>query len=92
MDTAVKRISEGFIDRLYDDNLSLASRNTPGALIEDLDQASHQFNQLNRLGIVETQSGKTESLTVETLCIHGDNPNAVGILKRINQNRKKYEN
>ena len=60
---------EGFADRRYLANGSLMPRNEPGAVITDVDEAIARAIEL-------AKSGK-----VETLCVHGDGPTAVAILR-----------
>ncbi|MEO5917382.1 MAG: 5-oxoprolinase subunit PxpA [Luteolibacter sp.] len=62
---------EGFADRRYLANGSLMPRNEPGAVIKDVDEA------------VARAIGLAGSGNVETLCVHGDGPTAVAILRRL---------
>ncbi len=80
-------IYEGFIDRRYDDEMNLVSRKLPHAVITDPDQAFKQYQLLDKEGMVYTESGLMQELHVQTLCIHGDNPNALSIFKRIHNTR-----
>ena len=80
-------IAEGFIDRRYDDEMNLVSRKLPHAVITEPDQAFEQYRTLDKEGMVHTESGLMQELHVQTLCIHGDNPNALSILKRIHNDR-----
>jgi UPF0271 protein len=60
---------EGFADRRYEPDGSLRSRKFPDALITDPEEAAAQALRLARSG------------GVETICVHGDTPGAVAILK-----------
>jgi len=60
---------EGFADRRYEPDGTLRSRKLPGALITDPAEAAAQAVRLAGGG------------TVETICVHGDTPGAVAILK-----------
>jgi UPF0271 protein len=60
---------EGFADRRYEPEGTLRSRKLPGALITDPQQAAAQALRLAREG------------KVQTICVHGDTPGAVEILK-----------
>jgi UPF0271 protein len=60
---------EGFADRRYEPDGTLRNRKFPDALITDPSQAAAQAVQLARGG------------TAETICVHGDTPGAVAILK-----------
>jgi UPF0271 protein len=60
--------AEAFADRCYEPDGSLRSRKLPGALITDAEAAAIQAVALARAG-------------ADTICVHGDTPGAVGILK-----------
>lgn len=60
---------EGFADRAYLPDGSLAPRSQPGALIEDPDAAAAQAVRL--------------AATVDTVCVHGDTPGAVEIARAV---------
>jgi UPF0271 protein len=64
-----KTLREGFVDRRYDEDGRLKPRSEPGALIEDLVEAGDQAVSL----VPE----------VDTLCIHGDTPNALRIARAV---------
>ncbi|MBW5446976.1 5-oxoprolinase subunit PxpA [Cohnella sp. CFH 77786] len=68
--------AEGFADRAYAPDGCLAPRGAPGALIEDPEQALSQALALVRGGSVPTIGGSRAELTVHTICIHGDTPEA----------------
>jgi len=74
---------EAFADRNYDDDLSLVPRSHPQALLQDAeDIITHTWSMVENQQ-VKTLSGNIRNLKVDTLCIHGDNPNAVNIAKSI---------
>ena len=60
--------AEAFADRCYEPDGSLRNRKLPGALITDEEAAAIQAVALARAG-------------ADTICVHGDTPGAVGILK-----------
>jgi UPF0271 protein len=61
--------AEAFADRCYEPDGSLRNRKLPGALITDAEAAARQAVQLAR------------GAGADTICVHGDTPGAVGILK-----------
>ena len=67
---------EVFAERAYDADGQLAPRNTPGAVIDDLDAALSQVSLLLREGIVIARDGTDVRLRADTLCLHGDRPDA----------------
>ena len=74
---------EAFVDRAYEADGSLAKRGTPGALLESSDAAAAQAVSIARDGRVTPRDGLTMELTAQTLCLHGDNKNAVAIARAV---------
>jgi len=74
---------EGFCDRAYNRDGTLRSRREPGSLIRDPQRAASQAVQMARDGTVTTPEGATISLGVDTLCVHGDTPEAATILRAV---------
>ncbi|GAB1577406.1 LamB/YcsF family protein [Bordetella petrii] len=68
---------EVFADRSYQDDGSLTPRSQPGAMIEDLDAAVAQVLGMVRDGMVRSVNGHAVPVRADTLCIHGDQPNAL---------------
>jgi UPF0271 protein len=67
---------EGFPDRAYQPDGSLRPRRLLGAVLESPEEAAAQALQMALHGVTVTRDGRTETLRVDTLCIHGDNPHA----------------
>lgn len=76
-------IAEGFVDRGYRDDGSLAPRDTPGAVISDPDLASLRAVALARSRRIESVSGRPIEVAAESLCLHGDTPGSVVIARRV---------
>lgn len=74
---------EGFADRAYNRDGTLRSRGEPGALITDPRRAAEQALQMARTQTLTTPEGETIPMPVETLCVHGDSPDAVEILRAV---------
>jgi UPF0271 protein len=77
--------NEAYVDRVYDDNGKMASRERDDAVIHDPEQAARQV-----LGIIEEKalistSGKRIPAEVHTFCIHGDEPTAVGVMRVVRE-------
>lgn len=75
--------SEAFADRSYQDNGSLTPRSQPGALITDEAKAVEQVMRMLNGGTVLSVSGKEVLITAQTVCLHGDGPNAVRLAERL---------
>jgi len=78
----VKAIPEGFVDRAYQPNGSLADRKLPGSVQSDPAKAASQALQLAG-GSVMCLDGSIRQLHVLTLCIHGDTPGAASIAAEV---------
>lgn len=76
---------EGFIDRLYETDGSLASRNKEGAVITEKEAAWRQLRLMVEENKVMSAGGQLIPLVADTFCIHGDQPEAVPLLEFINE-------
>ncbi|MCC3374901.1 5-oxoprolinase subunit PxpA [Cohnella sp. REN36] len=72
----LRAIVEGFADRAYLADGSLAPRAMPGAVLDDPARALRQALDLLEQGRVKTADGQTALVRAETICIHGDTPGA----------------
>lgn len=68
--------AEGFADRAYEPDGSLASRALPGAVIHDVDAVVARAVRMARDGRVQARNGAEIELRVDTICVHGDTPGA----------------
>ena len=78
----IQLIFEVFADRAYQDCGSLVPRNQPGAVLE-IETMLKQVQQLKQYGSVTTITGNPLKLAAESLCVHGDNPQAVSEISQI---------
>jgi len=74
---------EVFADRTYQRDGSLTPRSRPGALIEDPDAAVAQVLRLVREGKVRATDGVDVEVRADTVCLHGDEPQAVAFAQRL---------
>lgn len=76
---------EGFVDRAYEADGSLVPRGTSGALVEDPAAAARCALGIvfNRQGIA--RDGQPFPLAADTLCLHGDTPNALAIAAAVRE-------
>lgn len=70
-------IREGFLDRRYLHSGALVPRNQPNAVIEEADAVRAQLTGLALEQMVVGQDGRRHSIQVDSLCLHGDSPNAL---------------
>lgn len=76
---------EAFADRKYNKDLSLVSRSEPNAIIQEPVSAAEQAYIILTESQVITSKWERVEIKADTICVHGDNPAAVDILKRLNQ-------
>jgi 5-oxoprolinase (ATP-hydrolysing) subunit A len=72
-------VLETFPERAYLRDGRLAPRSMPGSSIHDPQEAARRAVMMVKEGRVEALDGGYFEFEVDTLCIHGDNPNAVQI-------------
>jgi UPF0271 protein len=75
-------LGEAFADRRYEPDGSLRSRTLPGALLGPEDAAA-QAVSIVAGGGVTASDGSRLPVAADTLCIHGDSPDAVGIARAV---------
>ena len=66
-------LAEAFADRRYEPDGTLRSRRFPDALIRDPEEAARQVQELVERGVART------------ICIHGDTPGALEIVKAVDR-------
>ncbi len=76
---------EVFADRSYQDDGQLTPRNQPGAVITDVESAVKQVLSMVTQESVRSVDGNEVAIQADTLCIHGDTPNAVAFADQIVQ-------
>jgi UPF0271 protein len=79
---------EGFADRAYNPDGSLASRRLPGAVIHDPELAAERAVRLVLEGKLTAVDGTELDLEIDTLCLHSDTPGAVAIARAI---RRRFD-
>ena len=76
-------IAEGFADRRYTQEGFLQARSTPGAVLQHPDEVAEQVLAFAMEQAIQTANNKSIVIPVQSICIHGDNPAALDILKCI---------
>ena len=69
--------AEAFVDRGYMPDGSLVPRNQPGAFIHDPNEAAKRMVRLVKEGVVPAADGSLLHMKAHSICVHGDNPEAV---------------
>jgi 5-oxoprolinase (ATP-hydrolysing) subunit A len=78
-------VLEAFPERAYLKNSQLAPRSMEGSSIHDPAEAARRAVMMVTEKHIEAIDGGWVDLDVQSLCIHGDNPNAVEIAKAVRQ-------
>ena len=73
--------SEGFADRAYAPDGSLASRTAPGSVIHEAEHVVRRSLRMVTDGEVAATDGSTLTFAVDTLCVHGDTPGAAELTR-----------
>lgn len=76
---------EAFADRSYEADGSLTPRGTQGAVIEDVAVAVAQAVKIATQGNVDMRSGGTLALCADTICVHGDRPDAARFAQALHE-------
>lgn len=78
----LKTLGEGFIDRAYLADGKLQPRTATGAVFTDINKIVKQAVELATGQGVVAVNGVRIYPQVESLCLHGDNPNALEVIER----------
>jgi 5-oxoprolinase (ATP-hydrolysing) subunit A len=76
-------LNEAFVDRRYQANGQLVSRETDGALLTDPNLAARQARALAQGEGVATLNGDCLQIRADTLCLHSDTPGALNIAQAV---------
>ena len=74
---------EIFADRAYNDDGTLVDRSLPGAVLHDADIAAPRILEMVTAGAIIAQSGKHIPCRIDTICLHGDTPQAVSMARGV---------
>jgi 5-oxoprolinase (ATP-hydrolysing) subunit A len=90
LETAARKLKmpvvlEAFPERAYLKNAQLAPRSMAGSSIHDPREAARRAVMMVKEKRIEAVDGGFVGLDVQSLCIHGDNPNALEIAKAVRQ-------
>lgn len=83
LDAGLRIAREIYADRAYDESGRLVSRSLPGAIIHDPSLAAERVAQMIVEQSIVTVSGKRIPVEIDTVCVHGDTPDAVPIARAV---------
>lgn len=75
--------SEAFVDRSYKPDGTLVPRDEPGAVIHDVTSAVQRAVMLVKGKTITADDGTELRISAQSLCVHGDNPDAVSMLSAL---------
>jgi UPF0271 protein len=76
---------EAFADRRYEADGSLTPRREADAVIDDVDAAVAQALRIATQASVEIRGGGSLALHADTICVHGDRPDAAVFARRLRE-------
>ena len=82
-EVGVPVIREIFADRTYEESGQLTPRGRPGAVIHDPEIAAERVAAAVRDGAITAVTGRPVPVAIDTICVHGDNPSAVALARRV---------
>jgi UPF0271 protein len=80
--SGLRPVAEGFADRGYTPEGALVPRSQPGALVTDPGVVVERALQMAE-GVVVAVDGTRLLMPVESVCVHGDTPGAVGLARSV---------
>ncbi|MDF2825720.1 MAG: hypothetical protein K0R68_3128, partial [Mycobacterium sp.] len=81
----LRTVFEAFADRAYTPEGRLVSRREEGAVLHDSEQIAERVLLMVESGRVTAIDGSPVSISVESICVHGDTPGAVNIAREVRQ-------
>jgi len=79
----LKTANEVFADRAYNPDGTLVSRRLPDAMIHDIELALSRVIGMVKEGKVRAVNGQDIEIKADSICVHGDNPEAVEFTRKI---------
>jgi 5-oxoprolinase (ATP-hydrolysing) subunit A len=79
----LKTFNEVFADRTYQDDGTLTPRSESNALLTDVNNVQQQVLKFVKENKVATVTGHDIFVQADTICIHGDGPDAVDFAKAV---------
>lgn len=76
-------VSEAFADRKYQEDGRLVGREEEGGIIEDVESAVSQVVGIVRDQEVKSLSGLKVNIKAQTICIHGDHPGSLDLVRQL---------
>lgn len=88
-EVGLKVANEVFADRAYNADGTLVSRSIEGSMIHDKDLAISRVVRMVKEGKVTAITGEDINIQADSICVHGDNPQAVDFVLSIRKTLEK---
>ena len=72
----IRSAAEGFADRSYEPDGTLTPRSQPDAVIIDPARVTDRAVRMAKDGTIEARDGSVLTVKIDTICVHGDTPEA----------------
>jgi len=86
----IRIAKEVYADRVHTPNGSIVLTRT-GEVIDDYKKKADRVVRMINEGVVEANDGNDVSITAQTVCIHGDTPGAIQLIKEITKSLEQNE-
>jgi len=83
LNSGIKVFNEVFIDREYNDDLTLIQRENKSAISTDLNKINKKVLNIVKKNQLLSLNNIKMDVQAQTYCIHGDNPKALNIMKSL---------
>lgn len=77
----LRPVREAFLDRAYESATALVPRTHSAAVITDPDMAAARAERMVLANVVRSVDGVDHPIEADSLCVHGDNPDAVALMR-----------
>lgn len=81
----LRTVAEIYADRGYTEDGHLIPRGKEGAMIDDAHLAADRVMAMIEAGAIITAAGKRLRTPIESVCVHGDSPHAVGMAQKVRE-------
>jgi len=85
VEKGLKVANEVFADRAYNSDGTLVARSLPGSMITDKNIAISRVIRMVTEGKVTAITGEDLNIKADSICVHGDNPEAVEFVRLIKE-------
>jgi UPF0271 protein len=84
-DAGLPVVQEIFADRAYADDGTLVPRSKPGAVLHGADACVRHVLRMVQTGALHSVNGVTLPAPVQSICVHGDDPEAVATARAVGE-------